>query len=113
MILTGTNEAKDFYTRMFTGKFSQEKYYVTENNRLYCNGDIVIGEKPNCKCEIRHCFTTHFIQGKTAKHNLFIDSNRMYESRMFYTAISRARNLDQIYILDNIEHTYKYEFGKM
>ena len=46
-----------------------------ENNRLYCNGDIVIGKKPeSCKNEIRHCFTTHSIQGETAKNNLFIDT---------------------------------------
>jgi hypothetical protein len=50
MILTGTNETKDYYTGLFIGKFDKEKYYVKENNRLYCNGDIIIGEKPeSCK----------------------------------------------------------------
>ena len=74
MILTGTNDLKDYYTSLFVGKFEQEKYYVTENNRLYSNGDIVIGEMPEkCKCEVRHCFTTHSIQGETAQYKLFID----------------------------------------
>lgn len=97
MILAGTNNVKDFYTNMFLGK---NKYYVTENNRLYCNGDIIIGYKPeNTKCEERHCFTAHSIQGETATHKLFIDASKMFDSRMFYTAISRARKLEQIYII--------------
>jgi hypothetical protein len=101
MILCGTNELKDFYTNIFTGKFDTEKYYIVENNRLHSNGEILIGEKPkNTKCEIRHSFTTHSIQGETAENNLFIDSSKMFDSRMFYTAISRARKLDQIYIIN-------------
>jgi hypothetical protein len=100
MILCGTNQLKDYYTGLFTGKFPIEKYYVLENNRLYCNGEIVIGEKPiKTKSEIRHCFTTHSIQGETAEFNLFIDSKKMFDSRMFYTAISRARYLHQIFII--------------
>jgi len=100
MILCGTNELKDFYTNIFTGKFDTEKYYIVENNRLHSNGEILIGEKPqNTKCEIRHSFTTHSIQGETAENNLFIDSCKMFDSRMFYTAISRARKLKQIYII--------------
>jgi hypothetical protein len=100
MILCGTNQLKDYYTGLFIGKFPVEKYYVLENNRLYCNGEIVIGEKPiKTKSEIRHCFTTHSIQGETAEFNLFIDSKKMFDSRMFYTAISRARYLHQIFII--------------
>ena len=100
MILSGTNKIKDIYTNLFTGKFEKEKYYVLEKSNTYSKGDIVIGEKPvNCKSEIRHCFTTHSIQGETAKFKLFIDSNKMFSPRMYYTAISRARTLDQIYII--------------
>jgi hypothetical protein len=114
MILSGTNELKDYYSKMFIGKFDKEKYYIMENNRLFCNGDIIIGEKPDkVKHEIRHAFTTHSIQGETANFNLFIDSSKMFDSRMFYTAISRAKTLDQIYIIENLEHTYRYEYGKI
>jgi hypothetical protein len=102
MILTGTNSLKDYYTKLFDGKFQKKnKYYVTNNNRLWSNGDIVIGEKPiKTSCEVRHAFTTHSIQGETAKFNLFIDSSKMFESRMFYTAISRAKRLEQIYLIE-------------
>lgn len=101
MILTGTNNLKDYYTKLFTGKYgNKDKYYVKENNRLWSNGDIVIGEKPiKTSCEVRHAFTTHSIQGETAKFKLFIDSSKMFESRMFFTAISRASYIEQIYLI--------------
>ena len=97
MILVGTNKVKDEYTEMFN---DLEKYYCKENNRLYSNGDIVIGSKPECRCDIRHAYTTHSIQGETAHYNLFIDSDKMFDSRMFYTAISRAKVLEQIFIIE-------------
>jgi hypothetical protein len=100
MVLTGTNCFKDYLTGLFAGKFEKEKYYITSNNRLYSNGEIVIGEKPEIKCDVRHAFTTHSIQGETAYHKLFIESSKMFDSRMFYTALSRAKRLDQIYIIE-------------
>jgi hypothetical protein len=113
MILCGTNELKDYYTSLFAGKFKTEKYYIVENNRMFSNGEIMIGEKPeNTKCEVRHSFTTHSIQGETAEHNLYIDSSKMFDSRMFYTAISRARKLEQIYIVENELPTFKFN-GKI
>lgn len=114
MILSSTNELKNYYTGLFKGKFDVEKFYVLDNTQEYSNGDIVIGDKPlGCKSEVRHCFTTHSIQGETARHKLFIESAKMFDSRMFYTAISRARRLEQIYIIENANHTFKYEFGKI
>ena len=100
MILTGTNCFKNYLTDLFVGKFETEKYYITSNNRVFSNGEIVIGEKPDIKCEVRHAFTTHSIQGETAYNKLFIESSKMFDSRMFYTALSRAKSLDQIYIIE-------------
>jgi len=101
MILSGTNELKDKVTSHFAGKFSSEKYFVTENNRLHQNGEIIISdEKPDCRCEPRHCFTVHSIQGETAHSNLYIDPSKMFDPRMFYTAISRAKRLDQIWLFN-------------
>jgi len=104
MILTSTNMLKDYYTGLFP---NLKKYYVLENNRLYCNGEIVIGDEPEkTRCEIRHAFTCHSIQGETAYAKLYIDSNKMFDSRMFYTAISRAKRLDQIFIItDRVENS--------
>ena len=98
MILVGTKLERDDSKTWFP---ELKKYYCLENNRKHCNGEIVIGEEPECKNEIRHAYTTHSIQGETAQNNLFIISDKMFNARMFYTAISRAKTLDQIYIIEN------------
>jgi len=109
MILTGNNIFKDYFTSLFSGKFNKEKYYITENNRLYSNGEIIISEaKPeNIRSEIRHSFTTHSIQGETAHKNLYIDINNMFDPRMAYTAISRAKTLEQIFFIEHDKDKFK------
>ena len=57
---------------------------------------VIQDEKPKIKCEIRHAFTIHAIQGETAQTRLFIDINNMYDLKMLYTAISRAKKWNQI-----------------
>lgn len=98
MILVGTKELRDGLSELFP---DLQKYYCEENTREFSNGDIIIGDKPNCKSTLRHAFTVHSIQGETAHHNLFIECNKMWDSRLFYTAISRAKTLNQIYIIDD------------
>jgi hypothetical protein len=107
-ILVGTKAVGYEYTKLFTGKFKdqngslEEKYYIYSNDGKHSNGDIIYSNnKPNAKCEVRHHFTTHSIQGETIRPPLkiFIDAKTMFESRMFYTAISRAVKLDQIYLI--------------
>jgi hypothetical protein len=95
MILTGTKVSRDDYTDMFK---DLKKYYVEETSRFYSKGDIFIDEEPP-KSIIRHGFTTHSIQGETAHHNLYIDLNGMWDRRMLYTALSRAKYLNQIYLI--------------
>jgi predicted GIY-YIG superfamily endonuclease len=115
MILCGTKKLCGNFTDEFKGKFSNEKFYITENNRLYSNGQIIIANDPPVmtKCEVKHAFTTHSIQGETAKENLYIESSKMFDSRMFYTAISRASYISQVYIVEPITRTFKYEFAKI
>jgi len=101
MILTHKNKCKDIYTELLKDKFKDiNKYYITNNNSIYSNGDIIIGEKPEAICEIRHCFTVHCIQGETARHNLYINITDIKDLKMLYTAISRAKRLDQIYLIN-------------
>ena len=96
MILARSHKVKDRYTDMFK---HMNKWYVTENTRLYKNGQVIIGDKPNTRCELRHSYTIHSIQGETAENKLFINMDTHYPSRLLYTAISRARYLNQIYII--------------
>jgi hypothetical protein len=96
MILSRSHVVKDKYSEMFK---NMNKWYVTKNTRLYKNGDIVIGDKPESTCEIRHAFTVHSIQGETAKSQLYINLESHMDSRLLYTAISRAKTMDQIRLI--------------
>ena len=101
MILSGTNDLKDTYTEIFKSKFDMKKLYITSNSRQYSNGEILItNDKPlGVSSEERYCYTTHSIQGETAYDKLFIDISKMFDERMFYTALSRAMYLDQIFLI--------------
>jgi hypothetical protein len=101
MILTGTNNLKDAYTEIFKGKFEMKKLYITSNSRHYSNGEILItnDKPPGVSSEERYCYTTHSIQGETAYDKVFIDISRIFDERMFYTALSRAMYFDQIYLI--------------
>ena len=96
MILTYTNKRKDEFTEMYK---DLEKYYITENTQNYSNGEIVLHKPENTRCELRHAYTTHSIQGETTEHNLYIDITHINYKKMLYTALSRARYYDQIYLL--------------
>ena len=105
-ILTYTNASKDLYTELYKGKFEKEKYYFTERYGEYCNGsiDILPKDYKGGKCDIRHAFTIHSIQGETIPDDkkLFIDItgfNYSIDGKLLYTAISRARRLSQIYFV--------------
>jgi len=104
MILSRSHNIKNAYTDMFP---DMEKWYVKETNRVYQNGQIIIGNKPDIACNLQHAFTIHSIQGETAKHNLFIDIEMNYDSRILYTAISRATTLEQIYLVYDKESAEK------
>ena len=97
MIISGTNKAKDSYTALFPDK---KKWYITKNTDYYNNGDIVIqDEQPDKQAVIRHAYTSHSIQGETAEHKLFIDCATLKDIKAFYTAVSRARKMKQIFMV--------------
>ena len=98
MILSRSHLIKDRYTEMFK---EMQKWYVTKNTRLFHNGDIVIGDKPDATCEVRHSYTIHSIQGETANNKLFINMDNIYDKRLLYTALSRAKEISQIYLIKN------------
>jgi len=86
----------------FTEQFKHiQKYRVLDNTRDYCNGDIIFEKVKKVRSELRHGFTIHSVQGITIPEGqyLFIDLRRMKSLRMLYTALSRARYLSQIYII--------------
>jgi hypothetical protein len=119
MILASKHCFKNEYTNLFKGKFDKEKFYVTKNTTkcvngklvTRCNGDIIIGslkDQPD-NSEIRYAYTVHSIQGETAKNRLFIDIRNLFDTTMLYTALSRAKSLDQIYLIDDELETWTYD----
>ena len=86
------------YTKLFK---DIEKYRVLDNTRDYCNGDIVFQKIKKVKTELRHGFTIHSVQGVTIQkdNKLFIDTRKIKSLKMLYTALSRAKYINQIYLL--------------
>ena len=86
------------YTKLFK---DIEKYRVLDNTRDYCNGDIVFEKIKKVKTELRHGFTIHSVQGVTIPkdNKLFIDTRKIKSLKMLYTALSRAKYINQIYLL--------------
>ena len=91
-------ELKEKYTELFKDK---EKYIITNNTRDYSNGEIVYNkpEEQGITYKQRHAFTTHSIQGETATNNLYICISEMFDAKMIYTALSRAKYFNQIHLL--------------
>ena len=99
MILCSTHAIKDEYNQMFQ---DVEKYLIKNNTKLFSNSEITYVKPPQgVKAEITHGFTIHAIQGETLgkKDRLYIDVRNMFSDRMIYTAVSRARRLDQVYLI--------------
>lgn len=97
-ILGYTNKLCDTYTDMFK---HLKKYKIKQNyphNDLY-NGQITFEKKDKIDMELRHGFTIHIIQGKTCKENIYIDLNSLKGWRMTYTALSRAKNFNQLHFI--------------
>lgn len=99
LILASQHRHNSEYTNLFN---NIEKYLVKNNTRDFNNGQIIL-HKPtdDIKVELTHGFTIHAIQGETIDnpHRLFIDTRNMFSDRMLYTAISRARNINQIFFI--------------
>jgi ATP-dependent exoDNAse (exonuclease V) alpha subunit len=99
MVLCSSHKKKDEYTTMFK---EMKKYYITKTTNKYSCGEILITDEiipSEFGAELRHAYTVHSIQGETCKTNLFIEAKNM-DMRMFYTAISRAQYINQIFIIE-------------
>ena len=102
----GTAGSAQSYLNMFK---ELGKYKVKENKNGYYNGDIIYEDIKGIDTEQRHGYTVHSVQGETYSGKIFIDigdmklnkmKNPKDDLRIFYTAISRARQLNQIYLVE-------------
>ena len=98
LIISKTNIRKDLITKKFK---DLEKYVVLQNYNKYTNTQILLEKPPKgIKHELRHAFTIYSIQGETANNKLFIDVNKLNDIKTVYTALSRAKYLNQIVFFD-------------
>ena len=75
------------------------RYRVLPNAPLP-NGRILISsEKPFEQCVERYASSVHAYQGMTSKAVTFIDDRRMFEVQHWYTALSRAEYLHNVFIV--------------
>ena len=96
MIIGASKYQHQYYKEQFK---HLEKYKVKTNFTFYKNGEIVYEKIPNVHMELRHCFTVHSVQGLTFEGKLFIDTEMFRDMKMLYTAISRAKSINQIYLV--------------
>jgi len=101
VIIAHSNKTCDEYTELFK---TIEKYRIIECKNVdgvnRYNGEITLTKPKNIKNVLRHGFTIHSYQGAEVPigNKLFIDS-ALNDTRLIYTAISRAKSIDQIYIV--------------
>jgi len=97
-----SNKGKNNYNNYWNEILNIDKFKITNNTRDFKNGEIIY-EKPlgkGIEFEKRNGYTIHSVQGATHKKKLFIDMRGINDKRMFYTAISRAQYLNQIFLVE-------------
>ena len=78
---------------------SHEKYMITKSDEAYSRGEILY-EKPKTKNHLHtNAFTTHSVQGESFGENIYIDKELLRDRNLFYTAISRAKRIEQLHIV--------------
>lgn len=113
-ILCSTKKSDNSRSKKINDVINGEKYRVIShskkdifnrlsgNNDYYLNGDWIINQKPNIsesRYEKSNASTIHAIQGLTIEEDkkIFIDLNHLFDVNLIYTAISRARKINQLY----------------
>ena len=110
LILNRTHKRCKYFDEKFKQK---EKYKILEGFGIKSN---IVYEKPDGKeytieeghkqkkflpggFRIQHGYTIDSIQGETAKERLYIDTHSLTDLRHLYTAMSRAKELNQIHFI--------------
>ena len=109
IIIVSTNKQIEEYNEMWCHfpKFKMIKQArVNIYKRIFGGKDYIInGEYTNLidinGTDLRHASTCHSVQGLTCEGQIFIDLNNMFDINQIYTAISRARNINQIRYIEN------------
>lgn len=83
-----------------TNPTRKRKFRALEGSKDPPNGTITISaEPPGPKSEERYASTIHDYQGRDTDQNIYIDSRQMFAREHPYTAVSRAKQIEQIYLV--------------
>ena len=95
------NMTESNYNNYWNNELNINKYKIINNTRNYKNGQIIYEPVKDIgvNYELRNGYTIHSLQGDTHKEKLFIDMRGIKCNKMLYTAISRAKTLEQIYLV--------------
>ena len=78
----------------------KRKFRALEGSRDPPNGTITISaEPPGPKSEERYASTVHDYQGRDTDKPIYIDTRYMFAREHPYTAVSRAKSIEQIYLV--------------
>ena len=83
-----------------TNPTRKRKFRALEGSRDPPNGTITISaDPPGPKCEERYASTVHDYQGRDTDKPIYIDTRFMFAREHPYTAVSRARSIEQLYLV--------------
>ena len=94
------NVTSDGLVGVTTNPTRKRKFRALEGSRDPPNGTITISaEAPGPKCEERYASTIHDYQGRDTDKPIYIDTRYMFAREHPYTAVSRARAIEQLYLV--------------
>lgn len=114
--ISGRNEMKNNneetrLSQYFIKKGTKEQYYIknTDLRRGHFKGQQLESKPDHENYEIKLFKTIHSFQGLDLNNDnkIIIHIGSNFDFNLFYTALSRARRVDQIVLLNNIPKEYK------
>lgn len=101
--IIATKNKVDEMTKYFIDKGTKPKYFIknTDLNKGLLRGQELKDKPTNANFEMKLFKTIHSFQGRELKkeQKIIIYLNNYFDYNLFYTAVSRARSLNQIYII--------------
>lgn len=105
------SSVKDKTINDFFDKINNELYnkmdilkckYKSNSSTYGKNQSVIINKNEfnESMYDLNFCSTIHLIQGKTLTGNIYINCDRLFCENLLYVALSRAQNLEQIYIIE-------------
>jgi hypothetical protein len=102
LVLASTNEVVDEWNKILSKGAPSLKVKYTRSTKKYAMNERLIGQKSiGNDQELAFASTIHLVQGLTFLDRIFLSQTSLdFDPHLFYTACSRAKTLDQIYLID-------------